>query len=103
MENLTSAAKTTIIVVFAIYTLFQFFYSFLSRQAMKKGAGSGDFMSKFYTGGRSGGVLVTAMMVSPAWPARACSWACPATPTPSAPSGWCAASSPCAPTSWCWA
>ncbi len=64
MENLTSAAKTTIIVVFAIYTLFQFFYSFLSRQAMKKGAGSGDFMSKFYTGGRSGGVLVTAMMVS---------------------------------------
>lgn len=64
MENLTSAAKTTIIVVFAIYTLFQFFYSFLSRQAMKKGAGSGDFMSKFYTGGRSSGVLVTAMMVS---------------------------------------
>ena len=39
MENLTSAAKTTIIVVFAIYTLFQFFYSFLSRQAMKKALG----------------------------------------------------------------
>lgn len=62
MNELSSSAKTVIIVVFAAYTLFQFFYSFFTRKFMARGGG--DFMSKFYTGGRSGGVLVTAMMVS---------------------------------------
>ena len=30
--------------------------------------GKGDYLSKFYTGGRSGGIIITAMMVS-AWAA----------------------------------
>lgn len=60
--EIASSTRTVIIAVFAVYTVLLFAYSLYSRKAMKKG--SGDYISKFYTGGRSGGVLMTAMMVS---------------------------------------
>lgn len=51
-----------IIAVFAVYTILLLGYSLYTRKAMNQG--KGDYISKFYTGGRSGGVLMTAMMVS---------------------------------------
>lgn len=60
--ELSSSTRTTIIIVFALYTVLLLGYSLYSRKAMK--SGKGDYLSKFYTGGRSGGVLTTAMMVS---------------------------------------
>lgn len=60
--NLSTNQRIIIITVFAAYTIFQLGYSLVTRKAMAKG--KGDYLSKFYTGGRSGGVLVTAMMVS---------------------------------------
>jgi sodium/pantothenate symporter len=60
--EISSSARAVIIAVFAIYTLVLFGYSLYSRKAMKEG--KGDYMAKYYTGGRSGGVLMTAMMVS---------------------------------------
>ena len=60
--NLSTNQRIIIITVFAAYTIFQLVYSLVTRKAMAKG--KGDYLSKFYTGGRSGGVLVTAMMVS---------------------------------------
>lgn len=49
-------------VVFALYTIALLAYSLVTRNSMKKG--KGDYLSKFYTGGRNGGILITAMMVS---------------------------------------
>ena len=60
--NLSTNQRIIIITVFAAYTIFQLVYSLVTRKAMANG--KGDYLSKFYTGGRSGGVLVTAMMVS---------------------------------------
>lgn len=60
--TLSTNQRIIIITVFAAYTIFQLVYSLVTRKAMAKG--KGDYLSKFYTGGRSGGVLVTAMMVS---------------------------------------
>lgn len=57
-----SSTRTTIVVVFVIYTILLLGYSLYSRRAMKEG--KGDYISKFYTGGRDGGILMTAMMVS---------------------------------------
>ncbi len=60
--EISSSTRTTIVIVFALYTILLLGYSLYSRKAMKEG--KGDYISKFYTGGRSGGVLMTAMMVS---------------------------------------
>lgn len=60
--EMSTSTRIIIIAVFAIYTLALLGYSLYTRNAMKQG--KGDYMSKFYTGGRSGGVLTTAMMVS---------------------------------------
>ena len=60
--EISSSTRTTIVIVFALYTALLLGYSLYSRKAMKEG--KGDYISKFYTGGRSGGVLMTAMMVS---------------------------------------
>ena len=60
--EISSSTRTTIVVVFAIYTILLLGYSLYSRRAMKEG--KGDYISKFYTGGRDGGILMTAMMVS---------------------------------------
>ena len=60
--EMSSSTRITIIIVFAVYTLLLLGYSLFTRKQMAQG--KGDYLSKFYTGGRSGGVLVTAMMVS---------------------------------------
>lgn len=60
--EMSSSTRTTIVVVFVIYTILLLGYSLYSRRAMKEG--KGDYISKFYTGGRDGGILMTAMMVS---------------------------------------
>lgn len=60
--EMSSSTRTTIVAVFAIYTILLLGYSLYSRRAMKEG--KGDYISKFYTGGRDGGILMTAMMVS---------------------------------------
>lgn len=60
--EMAASTRVTIIVVFALYTILLLGYSLFTRKQMA--SGKGDYLSKFYTGGRSGGVLVTAMMVS---------------------------------------
>ncbi|MCC8027091.1 MAG: hypothetical protein LIP16_17545 [Clostridium sp.] len=60
--EISSSTRSTIVIVFTLYTILLLGYSLYSRKAMKEG--KGDYISKFYTGGRSGGVLMTAMMVS---------------------------------------
>ena len=60
--ELGSKQRIIIIAVFAVYTAALLVYSLVTRNAMK--AGKGDYLSKFYTGGRSGGIILTAMMVS---------------------------------------
>ena len=60
--DLSTKQRTVIIVVFALYTAALLLYSLVTRKAMQKG--KGDYLSKFYTGGRSGGIIITAMMVS---------------------------------------
>lgn len=60
--DIPSNSRVIIIAVFALYTLFQLGFSLYTRKAMRDG--KGDYMNKFYTGDRSGGVLMTAMMVS---------------------------------------
>ena len=60
--EMSSSTRTTIVAVFAIYTILLLGYSLYSRRAMKEG--KGDYISEFYTGGRDGGILMTAMMVS---------------------------------------
>lgn len=51
--EMSSSTRTTIVAVFAIYTILLLGYSLYSRRAMKEG--KGDYISKFYTGGRDGG------------------------------------------------
>lgn len=60
--EISSSTRMIIIAVFAVYTILLLGYSLYTRKAMNQG--KGDYISKFYTGGRSGGVLMTAMMVS---------------------------------------
>lgn len=60
--DISTSSRIVIITVFSIYTLLLLAYGIISRQAMK--SGKGDFLSKYYTGGRTGGKLMTAMMVS---------------------------------------
>lgn len=60
--EISSTTRMVIITVFAVYTILLLGYSLYTRKAMNQG--KGDYISKFYTGGRSGGVLMTAMMVS---------------------------------------
>ena len=60
--DIPAKTRAVIVAVFAIYTIFLLGYSLFTRKQMKQG--KGDYISKFYTGGRSGGVLMTAMMVS---------------------------------------
>lgn len=60
--EISSSTRTVIIAVFAIYTILLLGYSLYTRKTMNEG--KGDYISKFYTGGRNGGVLMTAMMVS---------------------------------------
>lgn len=60
--ELTSNQRITIIIVFALYTAALLIYSLVTRNSLNKG--KGDYLSKFYTGGRSGGIIITAMMVS---------------------------------------
>ncbi len=60
--NISGTQSIVITAVFAAYTLLLLFYGIYSRNAMKNG--KGDYLSKFYTGGRSSGVFMTAMMVS---------------------------------------
>lgn len=60
--NLSTNQRIIIVVVFALYTIALLAYSLVTRNSMKKG--KGDYLSKFYTGGRNGGILITAMMVS---------------------------------------
>lgn len=60
--ELTSNQRITIILVFALYTAALLIYSLVTRKSLSKG--KGDYLSKFYTGGRSGGIIITAMMVS---------------------------------------
>ena len=50
--NLSTNQRIIIITVFAAYTIFQLVYSLVTRKAMANG--KGDYLSKFYTGGRSG-------------------------------------------------
>mgnify|MGYP000998955149 FL=1 len=54
--EMSSSTRTTIVAVFAIYTILLLGYSLYSRRAMKEG--KGDYISKFYTGGRDGGILL---------------------------------------------
>ena len=60
--DIPAKTRAVIVAVFAIYTIFLLGYSLFTRKQMKQG--KGDYISKFYTGGRNGGVLMTAMMVS---------------------------------------
>ena len=60
--EISSSTRMVIIFVFALYTILLLGYSLYTRKAMNEG--KGDYISKFYTGGRNGGVLMTAMMVS---------------------------------------
>jgi len=60
--NIEPSQRIVITSVFAVYTLLLLVFGILSRRAMKNG--KGDYLSKFYTGGRTSGVLMTAMMVS---------------------------------------
>lgn len=60
--DISSSTRIVITSVFAAYTIILLVYGILSRQGMKKGRG--DYLSKFYTGGRTGGKFMTAMMVS---------------------------------------
>ncbi len=62
LSSISSSTRITILVVFSIYTLLLLGYGIFSRRQMKNG--KGDYLSKYYTGGRTGGVLMTAMMVS---------------------------------------
>lgn len=62
LSSISSSTRITIIAVFSIYTLLLLGYGIFSRRQMKNG--KGDYLSKYYTGGRTGGVLMTAMMVS---------------------------------------
>ena len=94
--NLSANQRIIIVVVFALYTIALLAYSLVTRKSMKRG--KGDYLSKFYTGGRNGGILITAMMVS-AGVAGAGVFL--DLPTPLVPSGWYAASSPLGLTSWC--
>lgn len=58
--EISSSARMTIIVIFAIYTVVLLAYGLYSSKYMK---GEGDFMAKFATGGKSAGAFVTAMTV----------------------------------------
>ena len=98
--EMSSSTRTTIVVVFVIYTILLLGYSLYSRRAMKEG--KGDYISKFYTGGRDGGILMTAMMVSAGVAGAGVFMGVPALLIPSALSGWCVVSGPCVPTSWYW-
>lgn len=60
--DISSSTRTVILIVFSVYTILLLAYGIFSRRAMKNG--KGDYLSKYYTGGRTGGVLMTAMMVS---------------------------------------
>ena len=60
--DLSSKQRIIIISVFALYTAALLIYSLVTRKSLKEG--KGDYLSKFYTGGRSGGIIITAMMVS---------------------------------------
>ena len=60
--DLSSKQRIIIILVFALYTAALLIYSLVTRKSLKEG--KGDYLSKFYTGGRSGGIIITAMMVS---------------------------------------
>lgn len=65
MNNILGIEPSTRMVitsVFAVYTILLLVFGILSRRAMQNG--KGDYLSKFYTGGRTTGVLMTAMMVS---------------------------------------
>lgn len=98
--EMSSSTRTTIVAVFAIYTILLLGYSLYSRRAMKEG--KGDYISKFYTGGRDGGILMTAMMFLQVLRELVCLWVCRALPIPSALSGWYAVSGLCVPISWYW-
>lgn len=97
--NLSTNQRIIIITVFAAYTIFQLVYSLVTRKAMANG--KGDYLSKFYTGGRSGGVLVTAMMVSAGVAgAGVFIWVYRVIHIHLVRPGWSAVSGPCARTSW---
>ena len=59
---ISSSDRIIILIVFGAYTRILVFYGIWCRRAMKNG--KGDYLSKFYTAGRSTGPLMTAMMVS---------------------------------------
>lgn len=54
--------RIIIISVFTIYTIVLLAYGLVTRKSLREG--KGDYLSKFYTGGRNGGIIITAMMVS---------------------------------------
>lgn len=60
--DIPNSTRLVITIVFSVYTLLLLGYGIYSRKAMKNG--KGDYLSKYYTGGRTGGVFMTAMMVS---------------------------------------
>lgn len=60
--DISTSSRIIIISVFAAYTILLLGYGIWSRNAMKNG--KGDYLSKYYTGGRTSGKFMTAMMVS---------------------------------------
>ncbi len=60
--DISTSSRIIITSVFAAYTLLLLVYGIWSKSSMKNG--KGDYLSKYYTGGRTGGKLMTAMMVS---------------------------------------
>lgn len=62
MLDLPLSSRVTIISVFAAYTILLLVYGIITRNS--KNTAKLDFLSKFYTGGRVSGKLMTAMMCS---------------------------------------
>lgn len=63
MIEISASSRIIIILVFSAYTFLLLFYGIFSRLNSIKNL-KGDFLSKYYTGNRTGGKIMTAMMVS---------------------------------------
>ena len=61
--EITTFSRIIIIFVFSAYTLLLLLYGIFSRLNSTNNI-KGDFLSKYYTGNRTGGKIMTAMMVS---------------------------------------
>ena len=62
MLDIPVSSRIIIISVFAAYTILLLVYGIITRNSVN--SNKIDFLSKFYTGGRVSGKLMTAMMVS---------------------------------------